>query len=78
MPDHVDVVFDGPPGPGSGRFIEVEDATGKRIIFGEWIERDDGRWVLRITPADFGKPRHAMNDAAKIQAGLDRVAEWAR
>ena len=45
---YVDVVFDGPPGPESGRFVEVEDATGKSISFGEWVERDDGFWALRI------------------------------
>ena len=53
MADHVDIVFDGPPGPESGRFIEAEDADGKSIKFGEWIERADGRWALRITAADF-------------------------
>ena len=46
----VDIVFDGPPAPESGRFIEVEDHTGKSIKFGEWVKRDDGYWVLRISP----------------------------
>lgn len=48
MTKHVDIVFDGPPGPTSGRFIEVEDENRHSIRFGEWIERDDGYWVLRI------------------------------
>lgn len=40
---HVDIVFDGPPDPQeSGRFIEVEDAAGKSIGLGEWIETDKG------------------------------------
>lgn len=46
--DHIDVVFDGPPGPEAGRFVEVEDSTGASISMGEWIERDDGYWALRI------------------------------
>ena len=36
------------PGPESGRFIEVEDDTGKSISVGEWIRRPDGLWALRI------------------------------
>ena len=27
----IDVVFDGPPGPAPGRFVEVEDETGRSI-----------------------------------------------
>ena len=46
---HVDIVFDGPPGlrknPG---FIEVEDCHGNSTIFGKWLRRPDGVWVLRI------------------------------
>ena len=45
---HVDIVFDGPPGPVSGHFVEVENDTGESICFGEWIEREDGMWCLRI------------------------------
>ena len=45
---HVDIVFDGPPGPVSGHFIEVENDAGESICFGEWIEREDGMWCLRI------------------------------
>lgn len=44
----IDVVFDGPPGPESGRFVEVEDKDGKSIRRGEWLQRDDGYWVLRF------------------------------
>lgn len=47
---HVDIVFDGPPGAVSGRFVEVEDETGKSIRLGTWVERADGFWALRITP----------------------------
>jgi len=44
----VDVVFDGPPGPESGRFVEVEDADGKSISVGDWVDRGDGYHVLRL------------------------------
>jgi hypothetical protein len=46
------IVFDGPPAPQSGRFIEVEDAEGKGIGVGSWVERDDGLWELRIPGVD--------------------------
>ena len=45
---YVDIVFDGPPGPESGRFVEVEDANGRGFRLGEWVERSDGLWALRI------------------------------
>jgi len=45
---HVDIVFDGPPGPVTGRFVEVEDENRASIRMGEWVERDDGYWVLRL------------------------------
>lgn len=45
----VDIVFDGPPGPEAGRFVEVEDTKTRRSFkLGEWVQRDDGYWVLRI------------------------------
>jgi len=77
MAEHVDIVFDGPPGLEGNRFMEIEDASGRSITFGEWIERQDRRWVLRITAADFQKPRRTV-DTAKVQGALDRVAERIR
>lgn len=47
MQKTIDIVFDGPPGPESGHFVEVE-RDGKSISIGEWIQRDDGLWALRI------------------------------
>jgi hypothetical protein len=44
----IDVVFDGPPGPNSRRFVEVEDEAGKSVDVGDWVEREDGYWALRI------------------------------
>lgn len=51
---HIDIVFSGAPdresmGP---EFIEVENAKRKSISFGEWIQRDDGYWVLRFNSRD--------------------------
>ena len=44
----VDIVYDGPPSNETGKFVEVEDQTGKSISVGTWLEREDGYWVLRI------------------------------
>lgn len=45
----VDVVFDGPPGPVAGRFVEVENMKGHSINAGQWVQRPDGFWALRLT-----------------------------
>ena len=44
----INIVFDGPPSHESGRFVEVEDDSGRGIKCGEWSERPDGFWALRI------------------------------
>ena len=48
MTKYIDIVFDGPPGPCSGRFVEVENDLGESIRIGEWVDRGDGLWALRI------------------------------
>jgi len=44
----VDVVFDGPPSHESGWFVEVENESGASVKAGEWIDRGDGYWALRL------------------------------
>jgi hypothetical protein len=51
----VDVVFDGPPGPVCGRFVEVENEHGRSVNIGEWVQRPDGYWALRISSDDLAK-----------------------
>jgi hypothetical protein len=55
VPRHIDIVFDGPPGPDPACLIEIEDADGRSIEIGEWIERPDGTWALRINAKDFAQ-----------------------
>ena len=45
MDQPINILFDGPP----SRFVEVETDDGESINVGEWIERNDGLWSLRIT-----------------------------
>lgn len=46
--DFFDVVFEDGPGPVTGRFVEVEDSRQKSIGVGEWVNRPNGMWALRI------------------------------
>ena len=48
MDQPINILFDGPPSHEAGRFVEVETDDGKSINAGEWIEREDGLWALRI------------------------------
>lgn len=50
--DFIDIVFE-PMEFAAGEepdmvFVEVEDSNGASINVGEWIERGDGYWALRI------------------------------
>lgn len=47
-PAYVDVIFAGSPGPTGGAFVEVEDPKGRSVNTGDWIDRGDGYWALRI------------------------------
>ncbi len=42
------IVFDGPPGPTAGRFVECETPDGHSVRVGTWQERSDGLWALVI------------------------------
>jgi hypothetical protein len=53
----IDIVFDGPPSHESGRFVEVEDEHGHSINAGEWIDRGNGHWALRINVGGAGEHR---------------------
>lgn len=57
---YIDIVFDGPPGPISGRFVEVE-RDGASIGIGEWVQQDD-LWMLRIPDfeAEFARLREVV------------------
>lgn len=60
----LNIIFDGPPGPEAGRFVEVENDFGESINAGEWSENGDGTWTLRITeiPATAVRHRHVSGE----------------
>ena len=41
------IVFDGPPGPIGGKFVEVENERGESIRCGEWVQVGE-YWILEI------------------------------
>ena len=59
-PNHIDIVFDGPPSHQSGRFVEVENAHGHGMAFGTWVLRTDGFWVLRIYAFSVAEIRESL------------------
>lgn len=52
------IIFDGPPGPEGGRFVEVENDFGESVKAGEWLKNDDGTWTLRIDEIPPSAVRH--------------------
>ena len=70
MGDYVDIVFDGPPGLKSGRLVEVEDSDGFSIRIGEWSNRGDGYWVLRIPDS-----RCIAEMQSHLDSAEERIAE---
>lgn len=74
MMEYLDIVFDGPPGPVSGRFVGVEKPNGVSMSAGVWLEDEliDGRWRLRIKPNIFW-------DEPTGNAGVDAtISKWAQ
>ena len=78
--DFIEIVFDGPPEAVSGRFVEVENPQGASISVGEWIDRGDGFWALRIpypsspvvpAPTETG-PWQDISEAPKHLTLIDR------
>lgn len=70
-PETIDIVFDGPPGPECGRFVEVEDSSRKSISVGEWRLRNDGYWVLRIP-----WPQAELARLRAYRALAEEMREW--
>jgi len=64
--DYIDIVFDGPPSHESGRFIEVENSQGRSVKFGEWVERSDGYWALRIVSIE--RLNAALEQSVQLQS----------
>lgn len=50
----IDIVFDGPPGRESGRFVEVEVA-GASVGLGDWHKQENGTWHLSFNELDVAR-----------------------
>jgi len=76
MSERIDIVFDGPPGPEAGRFVEVENDKGESIRFGHWVKREDGFWALRVH-GTFDQP-HCHVAGTTIGKDIDECAVCGR
>lgn len=45
---YVDIVFDRLPDAEGANFVEVENHEGASILFGTWVQREDGYAALRV------------------------------
>jgi len=69
------VIFDGPPGPDAGQFIEVETADGKSVKAAEWTQ-DGEYWKLGplySTPPDSLAKLLAVMECDDVD---EAIAEW--
>lgn len=69
------VVFDGPPGPESGRFIEVEDHNGKSVGAPQWHMEDGGQWALGPFLVERRQFKLLLDDKARA-AGCPQSIPW--
>jgi ribosomal protein S27AE len=60
------IIGPGGPGPTAGRFIEVEDATGRSINAGTWTQRPDNTWALTISVIAVAQALAAERKAARL------------
>ena len=56
MAEAIHIIFDGPPAPESGRFVEVNHPDGHSVKIGRW-EQNGQWWELIITPKDIEEAR---------------------
>ncbi len=69
------IVFDGPPGAESGRFIEVE-LDGKGVSSGRWLEGAAGIWKLILPEpyAQLAALRQIVDKWDSELASIDEIA----
>jgi hypothetical protein len=71
------VVFDGPPAPESGRFVEVEDADGCGVDYAlEWKQREDGLWTLGPFYAVPSDVEACLDNLAHAERGCRKWCGW--
>lgn len=67
------IVCDGPPGPESGRFVEVENSSGQSVNAGNWRERSDGLWELVLFTAP---PTPDVSGLVGALEGMCDASHW--
>lgn len=75
------IVFDGPPGPEGGRFVEVENEHGKSISVGTWESSQaftgPKYWHLVLDdPTEIAALRARVDDIEVLLAKAREVIQW--
>ena len=66
------VIFDGPPGPQSGRFVELEAADGQSVVSGaRWEQHGDSGAYWRLGPFFEAAEIALLREA--LEAGRERI-----
>lgn len=73
---YVDIVFDGPADHEAGRFVEVEQADGSGVKLGNWVQRDDGYWALRVTREDVERVLCDTDEPTEAEVEAGGRALW--
>lgn len=82
---YFDLVFDVSPSSPENQFIEAEDDAGKSFNVGEWSERANGTWQLRVFPTVFiptmfvRQPGNCGHERASIKCpdcGIDFIGKF--
>ena len=63
---YIDVLISNGPSA-EGDFVEVEDASGRSIKAGEWIDKGNGLWALRLRPRDIRRDDDAGQETVRPQ-----------
>jgi len=72
--EYIDVLFDGPPSLDM-RLVEVEDPSKGGVKVGEWVDRGEGLWALRIRPSEIaGIDDELINAAPALLEMCKRIA----
>lgn len=76
MSEVIRLIFDGPPSPTAGRFIEAENEAGASIRVGEWKEHRniEGWWEL-VIDLDRMRSAAAPETAAALEKAREDIAE---
>ena len=67
------ILFDGPPGPVAGHFVEVETLDGESVRVGKWVELAGGMWALEMDAKLDEPPKPVAEMAVRLRWDPERL-----